>query len=113
MVSKLKKSAPKSEDSGASKKICKKCQPIILGYADENSDVSYDLKAISSLCRGITNTEFIDENTLIQVGVMLDRLLEKQNILKYFFFGEPLDESIDHSVIAGELHRLKIKRGTE
>jgi len=113
MVSKLKKSAPKSEDSGAVKKICKNCEPIILEYVDELSDITCELRTISNLCRGVTNTEFVDENTLIQIGAMLDRFLDKQNIIKHYFFEEPLYDFIDESVVAGELLRLKTKRSDE
>ena len=99
----------KSADLDATKKFCEKCKPIILEYADEIADVIRDLRAIANLCQGVTISEFVADNIICQVGYLMDQYLDKQVILKHYFFDEPLDDSIDESVVAGELCRLKHK----
>jgi hypothetical protein len=108
-----KRTAPKTAHLGAPLKPCELCRSLILSYVDELSDVTHELRTISNLCRGITSTEFIDENTLIEIGVMLDRFLDKQNIIKNYYFNEPLDDSIDDAVVAGEICRLTRRNQNE
>lgn len=85
-------------------RICEHCRPFIDAFVGYSQELDDPLQLVANLCVSVVSDS--GSNDIGEIGTFINDHLEKQNILKNFFFDAELRELKDNALIKSE--RVKI-----